>query len=187
MAGCRSFKKDEVLKILYFLKNPRDKALFLLGVLSGFRISELLSLTIPDIYQYGQVVDRVRVRAMHMKGNEETREVPLHPDAKKALRELMDTLENKTSGFVFKSQKSDKAITRMQAHRILKEAYSEVRLQGKCATHSMRKTFAQNVYKALDHDIFKTAKALGHKNVGNTASYLSVDQDEIDAAIMGIK
>jgi integrase len=184
MAGCRSLKPDEITRFLNALKTPRDKCLVTLGLRSGFRISELLSLTVPQVVQFGRVVERVRVQARHMKGKESTREIPVHPDAANAIRELLKTYPADYTGFLFKSQKSNKAISRMQAHRVLKQAINTCELQGKLATHTMRKTFAQTIFKALDHDIYKLAKALGHSGIGNTIKYLAVDQDEIDAAIL---
>jgi len=184
MAGCRALTKHEVLKILNHLKNPRDRALFTLGIKSGFRISELLSLKIQDVMQFNEIVDRVRVRAMYMKGKDATRDVPLSLDARNAVRALIDSMPDKT-GYLFKSRQGD-AITRGQAHNVLKDAFNALKLNGKLATHSMRKTFAENVHKALGADIYKTAKAMGHKSIDSTAKYIAVDQTEIDKAILSI-
>jgi len=63
----------------------RDKALFLLGVKSGFRISELLSLRLGDVAQHRRLVDRVIVQRQHVKNKQEGRTVLLHPEAKAAL------------------------------------------------------------------------------------------------------
>ena len=49
---------------------------------------------------------------------------------------------------------------------------NRLEMQGKCNTHSLRKTFAANVYKATGHDIMQTGTALGHTNVGSTQAYL---------------
>jgi len=48
----------------------------------------------------------------------------------------------------------------------------------------MRKSFAARVYEALDHDLVRTQKALGHRNVNSTVSYISFLDSEVDAAIM---
>ena len=44
-----------------------QQGLFLLGVRTGFRVSELLSLRVEDVCQHGQVVDRVTVHRANMK------------------------------------------------------------------------------------------------------------------------
>ena len=88
MKGCRPLTDAEVALVLtsfggcYAL---RDKALFLLGLKSGFRISELLSLRLADVLHHGQLVDRVTVTRRHMKKKVEGRTVILHPEAKAVL------------------------------------------------------------------------------------------------------
>ena len=51
-------------------------------------------------------------------------------------------------------------------------------------THAMRKTFAKRVYEGLHHDLVKTQRAMGHRNVNSTVSYLSFREADIDAAIL---
>jgi site-specific recombinase XerC len=63
----------------------RDQALFILGIKTGFRISELLSLRVGDVWQHERFVDYVAVQRRHMKQKWESRSVIVHPDAKAAL------------------------------------------------------------------------------------------------------
>jgi integrase len=88
MKGCRPLTEPEV-EILQQrfggVYAARDRALFLLGVKSGFRISELLSLRVGDVSQHGRLVERVTVQRRHMKQKLEGRTVLLHPEAKAAL------------------------------------------------------------------------------------------------------
>ena len=89
--------------------------------------------------------------------------------------------------FVFQSRKgTNKPISRIQYHRVIKEAVEVNGLKGKVATHSMRKTFAARVYEALDRDIFRTQQALGHRNINSTVQYLSFKEQDIEAAILGM-
>ena len=50
----------------------------------------------------------------------------------------------------------------------------------------MRKSFANRIYEKLNHDLVKTKKALGHKNINSTVSYLSFREEEIDEAILAL-
>jgi integrase len=162
----------------------RNKALFLLGVRTGFRISELLSLHVRDVYRHGQTVDRVTVRRSHMKRQIEGRTVVLHPEARAALQTWLATVGH-TDGPLFPSHKNPRAsITRIQAWRILQDAYEANELQGQLGTHAMRKTFANRVYTRLNGDLVKTQRALGHKNINSTVSYLSFREGEIEEAIL---
>jgi integrase len=70
MKGCRPLSEEEVVLVQRSFGGvyaARDRALFLLGVKSGFRISKLLSLRLGDVWQHGRLVDRVTVRRQHMK------------------------------------------------------------------------------------------------------------------------
>jgi integrase len=194
MKGCRPLTAEEVDLVSRSFGGvyaARDKALFLLGVKSGFRISELLSLRVGDVSQHGRLVDRVTVQRRHMKKKLEGRTVLLHPEAKAALATWLLTLRQTpdytAQTFVFRSRKGlNRPISLVQAWRILHEAVTTNEFTGKLGTHAMRKTFANRVYHQLNHDLVKTQRAMGHKNINSTVAYLSFVEDEIDAAIMAI-
>jgi integrase len=194
MKGCRPLTDDEVALVVRSFDGTyatRDKALFVLGIKSGFRISELLSLTIGDVYAHGQVVARVTVRRAHMKRKVEGRTVVLHPDAQAAIQAWLSELATAgarlPSRYLFASRKGvNRPICRETANQILHEAYAANGLSGKLGTHSMRKTFANHVYAKLGHDLVKTQRAMGHKNINSTVSYLSFCEDDIDQAILAI-
>ena len=194
MKGCRPLTEEEVVLMHQSFGGTyadRDTALFVLGVKSGFRISELLSLRVGDVCQHGHVVDRVTVPRRHMKKKIEGRTVLLHPEAKAVLATWLLTLRQSpdctAQTFVFRSRKGvNRPISAVQAWRILHEAVVTNELTGKVGTHAMRKTFANRVYSQLNHDLVKTQRAMGHKNINSTVAYLSFAEDEIDAAILAM-
>jgi integrase len=70
MAGCRALTDEEVQLVKRSFGGEfakRDEALFMLGVEAGFRISELISLRVKDVLQYGAIRERVEVAKRHMK------------------------------------------------------------------------------------------------------------------------
>ncbi len=192
MQGCRPLTDLEIQRVLNSLGgrfNERDQALFVLGVKTGFRISELLSLKIKDFIQHGQYVTRLKVKRENMKKKMQGRDVPLHPEAKKVIHQWLEKLKKENryheDHYVFLSQKGyNKPISRRHALRVLRAAYDAECLTGSLGTHSMRKTFAERVHRNFDKDLIKTQKALGHKNINSTVSYLSFDEEEIDAGIL---
>jgi len=187
MKGCRSLTDKEIENVFNELKTLRDKALFVLGVKSGLRISELLSLNIKDVVEYGVVGSQVTVAKRNTKGKAESKTLPLTVSAKEALQKYLDSIGTlDLNEPLFKSTKANKRIGRMQAHRILKDAFTALELKGNCSSHSLRKSYAHRVHKALGNDILKTQVALSHKSLSSTAQYLQVDRAEVEDAIRGL-
>jgi integrase len=203
MRGCRPLTDAEVSLVAKSFSGTyakRNKALFILGIRAGWRISEMLSLRVADVQQHGKILDSISVQRKHMKGGKSGktsgRTVKLHPEARAALSVWLEVLQKRMGGTlapelpVFCSRVKDpgsglkRAISREQAWRILKEAFNANELQGKLGTHAMRKTFCNRVYDLLKHDLVKTQRAMGHSNINSTVSYLSFREEEIDAAIL---
>lgn len=166
----RDLKDIELTLILGSITSLRDRALFVVGIKTGYRISELLSLRVEDVA--GK--DSITVHRRNMKGRRSSRSVPLHPLAKEALQSYLNT---GVSGKLF-------PITRQHAWRIIKEAANKAGLSGTISTHSMRKSFGMNVFLRTNKNIVAAQKALGHSNVASTSHYLSVDLEEVTAAIL---
>lgn len=196
MTGMRPLTDQEIVQILSSFEGRypnRDKLLLLIGIKTGLRISEMLSLKVKDVLQFGTIMDKVSVERKNMKRKVVGRTILLHPEVKHALSIWLDEL-SKEPGFteecfVFQSASGknvNKSITRIQAWRILDNAYSKNHLQGRLGTHSLRKTFAGKIYEKLNHDLLKTQRALGHKNINSTIAYLSFKEEDIEQAILAI-
>ncbi|MBI5240512.1 MAG: tyrosine-type recombinase/integrase [Elusimicrobia bacterium] len=189
MTGARPLTDAEVKTVAGQL-SARDRALFLLGVRSGFRVSELLSVRVQNVLDAsGAVAERVYVQRRSMKGRTCGRAVVLHPEARAAIgawiSELREAGALNAAAPLFVSRKGDsQPIGRVQAWRVLRMAYSAAGVSGKLGTHAMRKTFAARVYELLGHDLVKTQRALGHASVNSTVAYLSFAEQDIEAAIL---
>ncbi|MBN8549459.1 MAG: tyrosine-type recombinase/integrase [Deltaproteobacteria bacterium] len=191
MKGCRSLTKDEAGAVTAAFRGRyavRDRALFLLGLYSGLRISELTSVRLGDVFQHGKIVDRLAVRRSCTKGKREGRVILLHPNAKAALRQWLSIgIFASPESPVFYGSKSDSSpITRQQAWRILRRTFSRAGLTGPLGTHSLRKSFASRAWDLLDHDLVKLQKLLGHKQVTSTVSYISFRDDQLDEVVLAM-
>lgn len=201
MRGCRPLNRDEALLVRDFFAGPlalRNQTLFRVGANTGFRVSELLSLRVGDVVEVdGSLAQRVTVERRSMKGKMASRTVPINAAARAALLPWLVHLRD--AGCVhrddplFPSNRNPfRPIDRIQAWKILKRAYSAAGLHGKLATHTMRKTFANNVYRDLLRrvaagepiDAFRgVSKALAHRDIKSTDQYLSFANEEIEASI----
>ena len=74
---------------------------------------------------------------------------------------------------------------RQTAHDILKKAFIAVGLNGKLATHSLRKSFTQRLYDKSG-DIYLVQELLGHRNISTTQKYLGVNYADARAAVEAI-
>ena len=159
----------------------RNRGLFMLGVSIGGRISELLSLTIGDVYQNGKAVTDLLFDRSIVKGGEISRAVPVNVDGRAAIENLIawheeqyKTIAPARPLFPSRNKNGSVAMNRQTAHEMLKKAFQEAGLNGKLATHSLRKSFAQRVYEESG-DIYLVQELLGHRNVSTTQKYIGVN------------
>ena len=198
MAGMRPLTKEEQGLVLAGLDRMRDRVLFLTGLYTGFRISELLSLRVADVWKNDEPGRAVTVSRRHLKGGAgphasrlQSRSVALHPMLRAAIATYLaprfegrpvDGLE-----VLFPSRKGrNQPIRPGQAWHVIKQAAGRVGAE-RVATHSLRKSFARSVYESTGHDLVVTQRALGHRSILTTARYLDASEPEVCAAVMAIE
>ena len=132
----------------------------MLGVSTGGRISELLSLTIGDVYQNEKPVTDLLFDKSVVKGGEVSRAVPVNTDGRAAIEEIVvwhreryGTTHKSRPLFPSRNGQGRKRMSRRTAHDVLKAAFESAGLNGHLATHSLRKSFAQRLYEKTG-DIF---------------------------------
>lgn len=207
MAGRRPFNDNELPRMLAAMIGRyrlRDRLMLIMGVRTGFRISELLSLTIGDVVAGGELVDVVTVGRRHMKGGKKkvaakgeklkqsktsSRSVPLHADVKAALRPWLAALRRlgymQVTDCLFQSRAGhNKAITVQRAIQIYLAAAARAGIYGAIGTHSARKTFAARMHRAFGGDLRKIQVAMGHIRIDSTAQYITFTASEIAEAIL---
>lgn len=194
MKGTRPLSTDEIIAVsnqfdgMYLVRN---RSLFMFGVSVGGRISELLALKVEDVWQNSAPVSDLLFEKDVVKGKETARMIPVNADGRQAITELIRWhKEQYSEPFLkrplFPSRKFGVALSRSQAHRILEEAFQKAGLNGKLATHSLRKTFAQRIYDASG-DIFLVKELLGHKSVETTKQYLGASYRKMQQATQAIE
>lgn len=184
MSGARNLTNEEHLKVKQSFESLRNRCLYVLGKCTGFRISELLSISVSQVYN----TDYLKVARKNVKGKSQSREVILNKEAKEAISEYLNSLEFidvNAPLFVSREGGGLKPLTRFRGHQILKKAFEESNLEGSLSSHSMRKSFAMNVYEKSGRDLILTSKALGHANISTTINYLPVNQSKLNAIILG--
>lgn len=192
--GSRPLNESEYQAMLSAFRGKyalRDKALFEIGVRTGFRISECLSIRISDIFQNGRMRDYVTVQKFWMKGKKKSRTLPLHSKCAVALQTWVTEAGFDVSAMpeqpLFCCQLTRKRLSRSQACDILKETARRAGLDvSRISSHSLRKTFATNMWKSpyVDRDMCKLARLLGHENYNNTLKYVLFLDGSLEKAVL---
>ena len=180
--GARVFEPDEVKSISDSFSGKyatRDKAIFLLGLCIGSRVSELCQLKVSDVWRNGKPVNTIIIRPETAK-RKKARRVPIdvNPIAQNIISEFIawkwkegESLDPEAPLFV--SQKGGH-LTRVQLHRILKNTYEAAGLEPeRASTHSMRKTAATWLYE-MTKDIKCVQSFLGHSDSETTEQYIDL-------------
>jgi integrase len=193
MAGADALSRQQVRDTLSSIHNVRDKALFLFGFQTGFRIAELLSLTIADVCDsVGNIKPIVTVTKSRMKGKRQPRTVRLSLETQAILGLLVEELESKNrarrTDAVFQSRQGRKGLplgTR-RVNDIVKRTFVSIGAVGRFSTHSFRKTFAEECRRIFSGDILKIQRALGHADIRATLKYLDYQDKEVMESVGNI-
>ena len=191
--GCRPLSEEEVVRLIDAFTGryrARDVALVVLGSHTGFRISELLSIQVNQIWTGTEVVKEVQVAKGFMKGKKMSRTMPLHEKAREAIWALLQSSRMWHPLFhewpLFHAQGCQKRLSTRQAYDIIVNAAERAGLDTKrIGTHSLRKSFAKRLWtgRYVNMDPARMARLLGHQNWSNTLRYLEF-ADELNAAVL---
>jgi site-specific recombinase XerD len=187
---CRPVDRTEEAAVIATFKGrwtERNRALVVLGINTGFRISELLSINLGDVYQNGRMVPAVTVQKRNTKGKQQGRTMILNKAASAALLPWCKRMTAEGYGpetpLFFGIRRGVKRLRRQHAWQIIHDACEKAGLFGKLGTHTLRKSFADRIYDLLGRDLVRLQAALGHKWVTSTAAYVSFKDKEIDDAV----
>ncbi len=174
---------DEARDFLSVIDKPRDRAIVLVMLFMGLRISEVVQLNVDDIEEHTEGITFVG------KGAKE-RYVPVHPIVKQAVlaykKERPDVPKDDLGEPLFVSQhgrRIDPSTVRKFIKRYAREADTlDARKRRKLSPHKLRHTFATLLLQG-DVDIRHIQELLGHEHLSTTQIYTSVVKRDLERAI----
>ena len=169
----------------YFLKRKqyRNYVLIVLGACTALRISDLLRLTWDSVYDVEREALRSHVTLVEKKTGK-VKTIALNKQASKA---LLLYFPHRRGDYVFVNNRKDrKAISRVQAWRIIQAAVKAVGICGKVATHSLRKSWGYHAWSSGKISPVVIMDILNHSNYETTRRYLGIVQDDLDRAYLGL-
>jgi integrase len=172
----RNRRQVQELADFYLKQNRlRDCCLIVLGVYTALRIGDLLRLTWDDVYDFAH--RRVRTDIMLTeKKTGKTKFVALNKRVVRALARFASEAAQPGCPLIANAR-TGKAISRIQAYRIVRAAAEALRFPCRVSCHSLRKTFGYHAWKcgvspAVIMDIYN------HSSFAVTRRYLGVSQDD---------
>lgn len=166
---------QEIEDMKYFLTrycSARDCFMFVFGINTGLRVSDILPLKVKDVRgkKHVMIVERKTDKT-------KTFTIP---------RSLREEIEEYTRGmdpndYLFPSRKKGGHISTTQAYRALVKA-GKMMDRDDIGTHTMRKTFGYMYYKRTK-DVAKLQEIFNHSSTKITKRYIGINQDEIDESL----
>lgn len=173
--------KEDIKKISEYLekKNLMYWTIFIIGLNSGLRISDILNLNISDVKNKKYI-------GIYEQKTRKFKKFPINDEFKKALDIYLQFRENQKyrSKALFVG-KFGHRLCRSQVYRFLNEACSELNIQINVGTHTLRKTFGYHYYLKTQN-LTMLQKIFNHSTPAVTLSYIGITQENIDEAYMGL-
>lgn len=171
------------IKVYLKLRSIRDFLLFSIGIYSGLRVSDLLSLRVW------------MVRGTHVKitekKNAHDKNFIIHPSIRDVLEDYIKDMDD--NDFLFPSRQvktkvrlRKQPIHRSTAYRMLNNVACEFKLKD-IGCHSLRKTWGYQLYKQDPENLALLMKMYGHSDPVDTLDYIGMTQDMMDDAISRLK
>lgn len=170
----------EIIKAIaddLYKDNERNYIMFLMGIYSGLRISDILKRRVKEVKNK----DFISLREKKT-GNQ--RIIQINPMLKRALKAYCE--DKALDDYLIRSREgTNKPITRDMAYKVLNGAGQRYGLSN-IGTHTMRKTFGYHYYKQTG-DVVTLQKIFGHSDPSITLRYIGIQQEEINKAIKNLK
>ncbi|MDE6892978.1 MAG: tyrosine-type recombinase/integrase [Lachnospiraceae bacterium] len=183
----RDIEKLRLFKEYYKYEKPnvRNYTLIIIGLNSALRISDILSLTYGNVFDFKNREWKTHISLTEQKTGKNNR-IYINEEVKKVLAE-QDCPFKKSEDWIFYSQMHrNQHLSRYQAFRLIKEAAAYAGLDTTISCHSLRKTFGYHAWKqgtppALLMNIYN------HSSYQITKRYLGIEQSDKDAVFEKIR
>lgn len=172
--------KQKIKEMQMYLESihPKWSIMFKIGVLTGLRVGDILSLKVKDI-DLGLKIKEQKTGKY--------RKISIPDSVYIELKKYIKSYKLSKGDYLIFSNKKDKegkqkAVSRQQAYRVMQDASNMIGLKETVGTHGMRKTMAYHLYQR-DKDIALVQFILNHSSSETTLRYIGVRQDQADAGL----
>ncbi|GAE47540.1 site-specific recombinase [Mesobacillus boroniphilus JCM 21738] len=141
VSAIKSKKKISIMKKFLENHSARDYCLFLLGINTGIKLQELLSLRVHDVCEKdGGITDFLSIPHYSIPP------VYLNASIRVSLKKYLNENSFIATDYLFRSRKTPNPITRQQAYRIINAAAKNAGIDEPVGMTTLRKTFGYHAY-----------------------------------------
>jgi len=165
------------LKMELLKRNYKYYILCIIGLNTGLRIGDIISLKVEDVRNKSHITLR----------EEKTNKIkvfPINPQLRSELDKYISGKDNHEYLFPSRQRNSQGVvshITRVQAYRYIKNVAEELGIEN-FGMHSFRKSFGYFYYQETK-DIVKLMQIFNHSSQNVTRRYIGLTQEEIDESL----
>jgi len=168
----KDIESIHAIKAVLKKQSQRDLLLFVFGINTGIRVSDLLSLKVKDIRDEDGIKE-----FLYLQDSTGEKAYYINHRIHVELEAYLKAYKLEEGDFLFKSKKNNQAITRQQAYRIIHNAAKEVGIPGKIGMHTLRKTFGYHAYrKGIAISILM--ETYHHHSPSETLKYIGINKEE---------
>ena len=170
----RRLRDIKAIKVL-IKDNPRNSALFTLGINTPLMPNELLHL---KVHQVRNLKPGAPVTITDEKTGK-TKEIPINRISVLAIQALLETDTYADEDFLFKSQRGNLVVPSL--HRLVTKWCKTVNLPGNFGSHTLRKTWGFHQNHSFGVEISRLMKIFNLSSQKQTREYLGIEEpDETD-------
>lgn len=191
----RDPKKIKTMRLFLRQQSLRNELLFVLGINTGLRISDILQCQVRDVCLSNRKIREYVVTKEIKTGK--TKKYYLSPVVRKLLEEYLKGFEPvDEDAFLFCNKRNpQRPISRIQAWRIINDAAEFAGLverdregkllAGEIGTHTLRKTFGYHAYQA-GYSIELLMDIFNHSSQAQTLRYIGIREEDRKEVYMNL-
>ena len=169
---------------------PRDLALFMVGINTALRASDLLRITVGQVRHLKAGDDLELVEQKTGKA----RRITLNSACVEAIQGLLNHYAQSVTGpvedveYLFQGQRTGndgpRPLTVPYLNALVKSWCKALRLKGNYGSHTLRKTFGYHQRKTFCIDVVTLMTVFNHASPKQTLAYLCIQPDEVKHVYM---
>ena len=186
--------REQVAQLLMYYSNKgqaRNHLLITLCLHTALRVSDVLNLKIGDVYDFEKRCIRSSITITEKKTGK-TKTIALHENITNALSAYFSSempniayMSGKPNTPLILNKRTNKALSRTQTYRLIRNAAEEIGLPQRVSCHSLRKTFGYHAWKSGISPVV-IMEIFNHSSLKITQRYLGIQQDDINAVYLDL-